>query len=167
VIAPDRVADIRASNALTGIDFVQVAPTQLELFVFVQHLALPAPLAAALATITPDQVHIDAQGAVAPAHVRVLQHVLPIPLVDGRPALHLVVQVPGGFGWYRLRIDHPALDTFFNDILFSFKACCPSEFASSFVSSSFGVITGNDEPPIITAFSVRPCVTPPPMSSIR
>jgi len=33
------------------------------------------------------------------------------------------------------------------------RPTCPSEFASSFVSSSFGVITGKDEPPIITAFS--------------
>jgi len=126
VIAPDRVVDIRLSNALTGIDFVQVSPTQLELFVFVQHLALPAPLAAALATITPQQVTIHAQGAVAPAKVRVLQHVLPIPAINGRPALHFVVEVPGGFGWYRLRIDHPAIDTYFNDVLFSFKADCPS-----------------------------------------
>ena len=35
------------------------------------------------------------------------------------------------------------------------------------MSSSAGVITGNDEPPIITAFSVRPSGTPPPTSSIR
>ena len=45
--------------------------------------------------------------------------------------------------------------------------CVLSEFASIGVSRSPGVITGNDEPPIITAFSARPSATPPPTSSIR
>jgi hypothetical protein len=127
VSAPDRVELIRLSSTLTGIDFVQVSPDQLELFVFVHHLTLPASLDTALSAITPTQVSIDAIGQTTPAHVPVVQHVLPIVSVNGRRALHFKVAAPGGFGYYRLRIDDPAIDTYFNDVRFSFKANCPSE----------------------------------------
>ena len=125
--APDRVELIRLSNSLTGLDFVQVSANQLEILAFVHHLALPAPLAAALAAITPDQVAITAIGQVAPATVAVTAHVLPLVTVDGRIAMRFTVATPGGFGYYRLHIDDPAVDTYFNDLRFSFKADCPSE----------------------------------------
>lgn len=124
--APDRVELIRLSSALTGIDFVQVSSDQLQLLVFIHHLTVPAPLAAALATIAPEQVHIRAEGQTAPARVKVTQ-VLPLVAVAGRRALRFDVEAPGGFGYYRLRIDHPAIDSYFNDVRFSFKAGCPSE----------------------------------------
>ena len=125
--APDRVELIRLSGTLTGIDFVQVSPDQLELFVFIHHLTLPAGLANALKTIKPAQVEINGVGQVTPVHVKVTQHVLPIVSVNGRHALHFKVDGPGGFGYYRLKIDHPAIDSYFNNVLFSFKANCPSE----------------------------------------
>jgi hypothetical protein len=112
---------------LTGIDFVQVSADQLTLLVFVHHTTLPAALAAALATITPDDVEIHAVGATSPLRVKVTQHVLPIPAINGRRALRFTVAAPGGFGYYTLRIQHPAIDTYFNNVRFSFKANCPSE----------------------------------------
>jgi hypothetical protein len=84
VSAPDRVELIRLSSTLTGIDFVQVSPDQLELFVFIHHLSLPAGLANALKTIKPAQVEINGVGQVTPVHVKVTQHVLPIVSVNGR-----------------------------------------------------------------------------------
>jgi hypothetical protein len=125
--APDRVELIRLSTTLTGLDFVQVSQNQLEVAVILHHLTLPPTLATALATITPDQVEIRAVGATSPERVTVTQHGLPIATIGGRRALRFTVAQPGGFGFYRLRIDHPAVDTYFNDLLFSFKAECPSE----------------------------------------
>lgn len=125
--APDRVELIRLSTTLTGIDFIQVSPNQLELLVFVHHLTLPAALSAALGTITPQQVEIRAVGQTGPSSVAVTAHVLPIATINGRRALRFTVAGPGGFGYYRLRIAHPAIDTYFNDIQFSFKANCPTE----------------------------------------
>lgn len=125
--APDRVELIRLSSALTGIDFVQVSADQLELFVFIHHLTLPAALTTALESITPEQVSIVAVGQTAPAHVPVVQHVTPISSMNGRLALHFKVDAPGGFGYYRLHIDSPAIDTFFNNVQFSFKANCPTD----------------------------------------
>src|SRR5438270_13972910 len=47
---------------LTGIDFIQVSPNQTQVLAFIHHLTVPAPLAAALATITPQQTEIRAEG---------------------------------------------------------------------------------------------------------
>jgi hypothetical protein len=124
---PDRVELIRLSSTLTGIDFVQVSPDQLELFVFIHHLTLPASLTTALESITPDQVSVLAVGQTAPAQVPVIQHITPISSINGRLALHFKVEVPGGFGYYRLHIDDPAIDTYFNNVPFSFKANCPTD----------------------------------------
>ncbi len=127
-MATDRVDLLRASAALTGIDFIQVAPTQDELLVFLQHDTLPAALAATLAAIPADAIHITADGAVDPPRVRVLANVSPLPApVDGRAVLQLLLEGPGGFGPYRLRIDSPAFDPYFNNLRFSFKAACDSD----------------------------------------
>jgi hypothetical protein len=48
-------------------------------------------------------------------------------LKDGRRVLHLHVTAPGGFVRYRLTIDDPRIDPFFNGVVFSFKANCPSD----------------------------------------
>ena len=125
--APDRIELIRLSNSLTGIDFIQVSPNQTQVLAFIHHLTVPAPLAAALATITPQQIEIRAEGPTAPASVAVTQ-VLPLVAITGRRALPFNVAAPGGFGFYRLRINNPAIDNYFNNVLFSFKANCPSDF---------------------------------------
>ncbi|MDB5946976.1 MAG: hypothetical protein JWQ33_2002, partial [Ramlibacter sp.] len=54
-MAVDRADLLRVSGTLTGIDFIQVGPSQTELLLFLQHDTLPAALAAALAAVTPDR----------------------------------------------------------------------------------------------------------------
>ena len=46
---------------------------------------------------------------------------------DGRPVLSLSVAAPGDFSIYTLTIDSSALDPYFDAVLFSFKANCPSD----------------------------------------
>lgn len=124
----DRADLLRASTTLTGLDFIQVAPSQTTLTLFLQHDTLPAPLAAALAALDASHFDIEGIGQVDPPRVTVLVHQVPLPgPVDGRAVLRLTVAQPGGFGWYRLHIDSPAIDPFFNDLRFTFKAACESE----------------------------------------
>jgi hypothetical protein len=124
----DRVDVLRASATLTGIDFIQVAPSQMELVVFLQHDALPAAVANALALLGPDRFRITGIGQVDPPQVKVLTHVVPLPPpVQGRAVLRLLVDRPGGFGYYQLKIDSGVIDPYFNDIRFSFKAACDSD----------------------------------------
>ena len=127
-MAVDRVDLLRASTTLTGIDFVEVSATQTELTLFLQHDTLPAALATTLASISPAAISIVGEGQVAPAEVQVIENVSPLPApVDGRAVMLIRVAAPGGFGWYRLNIDSPAIDPYFNDIRFSFKAACDSD----------------------------------------
>jgi hypothetical protein len=124
----DRADVLRASTTLTGIDFIQVAPSQTELVVFLQHDTLPAAVANALALLGPDDIRITGIGQVDPPLVRVLTNVVPLPPpVDGRAVLRLLVDRPGGFGDYRLKLDSSAIDPYFNDVRFSFKAACDSD----------------------------------------
>jgi hypothetical protein len=124
----DRVNVLRASTTLTGIDFIQVAASQTELLVFLQHDVLPAPVANALALLGPDDIRITGEGQVDPPHVLVIKNVVPFPPpVDGRAVLRLLVDRPGGFGYYRLRFDSTAIDPYFNNVRFSFKAACDSD----------------------------------------
>lgn len=124
----DRVDRIRASDTITGIDFIQVAASQTELVLFLQHDVLPGALANTLAAIPASAITITGEGQVDPPRVRVMQNVSPLPpAVDGRAVMRLVVEAPGGFGHYRLRIDSPAIDPYFNNLRFTFKAACDSE----------------------------------------
>lgn len=124
----DRVELLRASTTLTGIDFIQVAPTQTELVVFLQHDTLPAAVATALAALTASDITITGEGQVDPHRVTVLKNVSPLPgPVDGRAVLRILVAEPGGFGHYRLKLDTPVIDPYYNDLRFSFKADCDSD----------------------------------------
>jgi hypothetical protein len=124
----DRLNLLRASTSLTGIDFIQVSASQRELLVFLQHDILPAALATALAAISPDQITISAEGQVDPPRIRVRRNVKPLPApVNGRAVLRLQLERAGGFGFYRLRINAAAIDPYFNNVRFSFKAACDSE----------------------------------------
>jgi hypothetical protein len=124
----DRVEQLRLSTSMTGIDFVQVGAFQTELTVFLQHDILPAALEAVLTALSPAAFIIKAVGAVLPLQVITTQHVLPIPTPDGRHALRLQVAQSGGFGYYTLHINSSAIDPYYNDVVFSFKANCDSKF---------------------------------------
>jgi len=113
--APDRVELLRNSSTLVGIDFVRVSMDQTELSVFLHHKpSMPASL---LGSLKADQVHITAQGRGEP--VRVLDVFLG--LENGRRFLRLPLAQRGGFCLYRIFVDHPAFDRYFNNALFSFK----------------------------------------------
>src|SRR5438045_5443041 len=115
----DRVDVLRASTQLTGIDFIQVSPSQTELFVFLQHDVLPnvPPLKVAdtLAALSTSDIHVTGEGQVDPPRVKVIPNVTPLSTVDGRTAMRLIVEMPGGFGYYRLKLDTPAIDPYFNN----------------------------------------------------
>jgi hypothetical protein len=125
---PDRIDLIRQVDTLTGLDFVQVSADQMALHVFLTHIDMPAALATALEAISPANVSITAISKIEPETVNAVSLSTPLPTVDGRRVLHIHVDQPGGFGFYRLFIDHPTIDTYFNDLVFSFKAECPTEF---------------------------------------
>ncbi|GAB6192463.1 baseplate J/gp47 family protein [Desulfocastanea catecholica] len=123
----DRLDLIRASTTLTGIDFVQVAPNQTEIFVFFHHDTLPVAVRSALVALVSSDFAILGEGQVDPPQVSVAQNVTPMPSFDGREVLHLIVDAPGGFGYYRLHIESAAIDPYYNDLRFNFKVNCSSD----------------------------------------
>lgn len=124
--AVDRAELLRQSTQLSGLDFVYVAPGQCQLALFFLHDHLPAAVKAALATLKPEAVTIEAQGAIEPISVPVLPG-LAFAVIDGRDVLQLTTAFPGGFGFYSLSLASPMIDPYFNGISFTFKANCPSE----------------------------------------
>jgi len=118
---PDRLEALLAQNDLTGIDFVFVHDDQVQIDVFFlkQPSGLSIPIIAPQAL---DKVSIQAPGEPPVALTATWQKT-----PDGRDFLHVVTAAPGDFGPYRLRIDDPRIDPFFNDVEFSFKAACPRD----------------------------------------
>ncbi|MDT8999149.1 hypothetical protein RQP53_07700 [Paucibacter sp. APW11] len=130
----DRVDLLRASSTLSGIDFIQVtaltAPPRVALTLFFQHDALPAAVSAALDGLATqlDHIRVIGEGQADPATVTVLDYQLPPPApIDGREVRRVTVAWPGGRGWYRLFLDSPVIDPYFNGTRFSFHAACDSE----------------------------------------
>lgn len=66
---------------------------------------------------------------------------------ENRPVLQLSVIAPGDFSFYTLQIISSALDTFFDNVKFSFKAACPSDLDCASVPVACPPISG-DLPPI-------------------
>lgn len=66
---------------------------------------------------------------------------------DNRPLLTLQVQAPGDFSFYTMEITSNALDAFFNNTKFSFKANCPSDLDCAQVTPPCPPLSG-DLPPI-------------------
>jgi hypothetical protein len=119
---PDRLELLRAQTALTGIDFLFVHDSQtlVDVYWHVEPHLLDVPLVGDLPA-----------GDVAITSRYGDRRVVPVtavtwPTVDGRRVLRLKVDEPGDFVPYRLAIDDPRLDDFFNDVPFSFQAGCPS-----------------------------------------
>ena len=122
---PDRLQKLLAQNNVAGIDFVYVHPKQttLDLFFF-EHDHPPqapdilGPVSADLIRIySPAEGQADVPVSSSPAWR----------VNDDRHVLRLTTALPGNFAIYRIRIDHPNLYPFFNDVAFSFKADCPSD----------------------------------------
>ena len=125
--APDRLGLLLAAGQtqVTGIDFVFVDPNQQDLYVFFHHTDPIATILPVLTDLRIDHIHIEPLSG-GPA-VTIDQLTVPWPLKDGRRVLRLHVTAPGGFVRYRLTIDDPRIDPFFNGVVFSFKANCPSD----------------------------------------
>lgn len=122
---PDRIEELQNQNAVTGIDFVYVHPNQVTLDVF--FLRNPSTLAVPLnGTIAANQLRIYSPAGGPTPEVPVVATAWAV--VDGRDVLRLTSAFPGGFALYRLVIDDARIDPYYNDIVFSFKASCPTEF---------------------------------------
>jgi len=132
--APDRIQAISAPHAATGdrIDFIFVGEDQKTLDI---HF-LKAPLSLTngagepvlpllddpVAGLTRERVVIYAAGS-SGIPVQSVQWAQ----VDGKDVLRVITAYPGNFNLYRIRLEHPRIDRYFNDIVFSFKANCPSD----------------------------------------
>jgi hypothetical protein len=136
------LCDQPAPPVLTGIDFVQVddtgSPAKLLVFFVVDPGQTvpgpgPAPMVAtgALPLAFAGAVTATAEGGGESAAVRLPQFKQWRQVTLGgvnRTALYLEFAQPTDFAHYRLHIDHPAIDPFFNDVLFSFKQGCDTGF---------------------------------------
>ncbi len=122
----DRLQQLVQQNAVTGIDFVYVYPSQVQLDVyFFAHASAPQA-DAILGTVDVESVAIYApEGADSLPEIAVQSAVWD--MVDGRTVLRLSTASVGDFARYRLRLSHPQIDHYFNDVSFSFKANCPSD----------------------------------------
>src|SRR5258708_11454719 len=122
---PERLVALQAQHVVTGIDFVYVYPTQTTLDVY--FLRSPATLAAPLPGTRPQSaIRIYSPSGGDSVSVVPVQSIL-WAVVDGRDVLRIKTIEPGDFSRYRLIIDDPRIDRFFNDVWFSFKTNCPSE----------------------------------------
>jgi hypothetical protein len=122
--APDRKEAIAAQTAVTGIDFVHVEESQTVLNVFFLNdpTALDVPLE--------DPFPLDRLRIYSPSGGESIPEVPAVTAVfavmDNRPVLRITTQFPGDFSLYRLHIEDVRIDPYFNGIVFSFKANCPS-----------------------------------------
>jgi len=122
---PDRLEALLAQNVVTGIDFVYVYPNQATLDVF--FLRPPGTLSVPLVNnVAVSQVRIYSPSG-GEVHPVVPVTAVAWAMVDGRDVLRLTTSFPGDFSRYRLAIDDPRIDSYFNDVVFSFKANCPSD----------------------------------------
>lgn len=126
--APDRLQALLAQAELTGIDFVYVYEDQLTLDVF--FLRPPDTLTNPLANdpaFTAGNVRIySVTGGEGLPEISVVPPVA-WGTVDDRVVLRLTAEMPGDFTQYRLHLDDPRIDDYYNDVPFSFKANCPSD----------------------------------------
>ena len=122
---PDRLELLLAQNVVTGIDFVYVFPNQTTLDVY--FLRSPATLTVPM----PGTVPVSALLIYSPSGGEKLP-IVPVStiawvVVGGRNVMRLTTASPGDFSRYRLHIEDPRIDPFYNDAWFSFKANCPSD----------------------------------------
>ncbi len=120
--AKDRILELRNQNAVTGIDFIYVdkdTQTTLEVHFLLPPTAMASPLFNGL---TADQIHIYNEEGLVPR-----KPVTSLTWINGNDVMQLTVATPGDFTLYKLFIDDPRLDPYYNDVTFNFKASCPSD----------------------------------------
>jgi len=130
--APDRLQELLNQNSVTGIDFVYVYEDQKTLDVFFFQHDNPPQAEDIVGTVALDQIRIyNLTGGERLPEVPVINFPTWM-TVDNRDVLRLTTAVPGDFSLYRMRIDNPNLDRYFNDVTFSFKANCPGDLDCKF-----------------------------------
>jgi hypothetical protein len=125
----DRLEALLNQNRVTGIDFVYVYPSQTMLDVF--FLRPPETLSVPLNNLPMNiavRIYSPSGGE---RHAEVPVTGLVWGIAFGRNVLRITTAFPGDFSRYRLHIEDthidPRIDPYFNDVLFSFKANCPSD----------------------------------------
>lgn len=124
-VSRDRRQELLAPGAtLNGIDFVEIATDDEKILRvhFLNSIPIQGTIADGSPTITGGETIptvsinpiVDATDWTNDA--------------DGNPLLTLTVPAPGDFSFYTLTIASPQLDEFFDHVVFSFKARCPSDF---------------------------------------
>ena len=130
ISAPDRLEELKIQTHVTGIDFIYVYPTQKKMDI--HFLLAPDSL---------DDKMVDRPGNANPftdkSKIRIYNAAGDVPdkpVTDlqwktsgTEDFIQILVDVPGDFTLYNLLIDDTRIDPFYNDILFDFKANCPSE----------------------------------------
>lgn len=126
MIAPDRLAkliELGPDMGMTGIDYIVVKENQTEIDVHFH--------------VEPSQAFMEGPGGQLTAG-----NISIIPTDEGNDSitvpddgiawvdhtLRITLPVYGGFGLYRLKLDHPDVDGYFNDLRFTFKVHCDSRF---------------------------------------
>ncbi len=119
----DRLQQLVEQNSITGIDFVYVFENQIQLDVyFFQHDNGPQANDI-IGVIDPEVIDIYApDGADTLPEIKVTS--VNWTMVDDRTVLRLTTATHGDFTRYRLRLPVAAIDHYFNDVVFSFKANC-------------------------------------------
>jgi Baseplate J-like protein len=124
---------------ITGIDFIQVVDPEVQTVLRVFFIIDPDLLAVPLVVFPPanpsdvvfppEKVSIvSTSGGESLAEAEVVRATWTQAIVAGQSRVFLEVEVaePGDFSIYRLTIDSPSVDRFFNGVEFSFKQGCPS-----------------------------------------
>jgi hypothetical protein len=136
----DRVQQLLKSATLNGIDFVEIASTdQRTLRVhFLNNVALQGTVSnprisggETIPTIAVNAIH-DATDWSADS--------------EGRPVLTLTTVVAGDFSLYKLTLTSSALDQFFSQSIFSFKATCASDLDCAAPAAPCSPASGNPPP---------------------
>lgn len=124
VVSRDRRQLLLAAGATwNGIDYVEVAADQTELYV---HFLNAVAVAGTLTGQTP--VTITGGEVIQSVTVDPIEQATAFSAdSEGRPILTLSVAAPGDYSTYQLTVSSTVLDPFFSSVAFSFKASCPTE----------------------------------------
>ena len=118
----DRIDQIRKQDHVTGIDFIEVDQSQVQLNVhFIQSVNTIIPKLPG--TIFPGDIKIYSPGEkLAEIEVDSVGWSTP-----DEEVLIVKTKQKGDFTLYRFKINDARIDSYFNDVSFSFKANCPSD----------------------------------------
>lgn len=123
----ERIAALKLSANLTGIDFIEVEPDQVHLKVFFHRDPATMTSPFSVVNVAANKITVVSTSGGEGRPTVAVSLVQPLVDVDtGVEYLRLTTATPGDFSRYRLTIDDARLDYFFRSSDFSFKANCPA-----------------------------------------